>query len=589
MKAKIRIKIILALTLFVLVSILSVLIWTHRDTFLALIDPTYNYQEPYNMLLREKEADLMESQQYQINPIKMGHGCGSAKVKYQSSDETIATVDKNGLLTALKPGYCEITLTSRKIVRVMKINIFEKPQQLGLDRNEATIRVKDRYQIEYEVTPEESFQKVSFTIGDEEILSVDEQGMVRALKEGSTTVEVMTGNGLKQTVSFEVESEAARMSFAKSSLVILLGRDNTQKVTIGNEEQVGAVTYSSTNPKVASVGQDGRVSALSVGKTTIWANSANGLRCSYKVEVKISDIQIPVVCVPMMKDHIFQCNTAFQSINADAHVLYKSADEKIASVSADGLITANGYGNTVITAYSSDGKDKVDIRVEVSNRFVANGLDVSKWQGGISLSDWQKVKSQGFDFAYLRMAYSTLTKGYQDQYFKANYRNAKAAGLDVGIYHYVMCTDEESALEEAMSLLYHLSRDNYQFEYPIMMDFEHYSQTSLPADTQQLIIKKYCDTLRQAGYDVVLYSPASNLRKLDKEFLKQYGPKGTDLAGVALAQWSTLNANLHYKGTYTIWQYTSDGKVAGLRGRIDMDLALFDYPSYSRENHLNGY
>ena len=113
MKAKIRIKIILALTLFVLVSILSVLIWTHRDTFLALIDPTYNYQEPYNMLLREKEADLMESQQYQINPIKMGHGCGSAKVKYQSSDETIATVDKNGLLTALKPGYCEITLTSR--------------------------------------------------------------------------------------------------------------------------------------------------------------------------------------------------------------------------------------------------------------------------------------------------------------------------------------------------------------------------------------------------------------------------------------------------------------------------------------------
>ena len=62
-----------------------------------------------------------------------------------------------------------------------------------------------------------------------------------------------------------------------------------------------------------------------------------------------------------------------------------------------------------------------------------------------------------------------------------------------------MGTDEESAMEEAVSLLYHLSRGNYQFEYPIMMDFEHSTQTSLPADTQQLIIKKYCDIIRDAG------------------------------------------------------------------------------------------
>ena len=37
------------------------------------------------------------------------------------------------------------------------------------------------------------------------------------------------------------------------------------------------------------------------------------------------------------------------------------------------------------------------------------------------------------------------------------------------------------------------------------------------------------------------------------------------------------------------FQYTSDGKVDGLRGRIDMDLAVFDYPTYMKENHLNGY
>ena len=579
----------MAVTLFILSGILAILMWLHRDTFLALFDPTFNYQEPYNMLLREKEVGMMESQQYQINPIRMGHGCGSARVRYQSSDETVATVDKNGLLTALQPGYCEITLTSRKIVRVMKFYVYEKPQQLILDTAEATIRVKDRYQLEYEVLPEESYQPVSFTIADEEILSVSEDGVVRALKEGHTTVDIVTGNGLVQTMSFEVESEAAKMVFSTSSQVVLLGRTYVQKVKVGNEEQVGTVSYTSTNPQVASVGPDGKVSALSVGKTTIWATSSSGLRCSYRVEVKISDIQIPVVCVPMMKGRTFQCNTAFQSINADARVLYRSADESVASISADGLITANGYGTTVLTAWSSDGHDRVDIKVEVSDRFVANGLDVSKWQGNITQENWNTVKAQGYDFAYIRIAYSTVKNGYQDQYFQANYQRAKAAGLDVGIYHYVMCTDEQSAVEEAASLLYYLSRGSYQFEYPIMMDFEHSSQMSLPADSQMLIISRYCDIIRQAGYEVVVYCPASDLRKLDREFLKQYGPRGTDLAGVALAQWSTLNANLHYKGSYVLWQYTSDGKVDGLRGRIDMDLALFDYPAYIREHHLNGY
>ncbi|MCR5067391.1 MAG: Ig-like domain-containing protein [Erysipelotrichaceae bacterium] len=589
MKAKIRIKIFLAIILFILTSILAVLMWLHRDTFLALIDPTYNYQEPYNMLLRENNVQLMESQQYQINPIKMGHACGSAKVKYQSSDEEIATVSKDGMLQALKPGYVEITLTSRKIVRVMKFTIYEKPQQLNLFEQETTLRVGSSYQIDYEVLPEESFQPVSFIIGDEELIRVNEQGIIKALKEGNTTVQIETGNGLSQTVYVEVESEAAKLSFDTSSLVILLGKNNTQKVKVGNPEEAGAITYTSTNPKVARVNENGKVSALSVGKTTIWATSASGLRCSYKVEVKISDIQIPVTRAPMMLGRIFQCNTSFQSINADAVVLYKSDDEKVASVTDKGLIRANGYGNTIITAYSSDGKDKVEIRVEVSDRFVANGIDVSKWQGSISADSWVKVKQQGIDFAYIRIAYSTLKKGYRDQYFAANYRNAKAAGLDVGIYHYVMCTDEESAVEEAASLLYHLSRGDYQFEYPIMMDFEHSSQTSLPADTQMAIIKTYCDIIREAGYDVVVYSFSNNLRKLDKEFLKQYGPKGTDLAGVAVAQWSTLNPNLHYKGTFTLWQYTSDGKVDGLRGRIDMDLAVFDYPTYMKENHLNGY
>ena len=54
------------------------------------------------------------------------------------------------------------------------------------------------------------------------------------------------------------------------------------------------------------------------------------------------------------------------------------------------------------------------------------------------------------------------------------------------------------------------------------------------------------------------------------------------------AHWNVTEPNL-YEGDYTIWQYTSTGHVWGINGNVDMNLSYFDYPSYMKANHLNGY
>lgn len=79
---------------------------------------------------------------------------------------------------------------------------------------------------------------------------------------------------------------------------------------------------------------------------------------------------------------------------------------------------------------------------------VANGIDVSKWQGDI---DWQAVKADGVEFAMIRMGLGNKNdSGYRvDPYFVANVEGAVAAGVDVGCYFYSYATSADEARNEA--------------------------------------------------------------------------------------------------------------------------------------------
>ncbi|MGN0518513.1 MAG: GH25 family lysozyme, partial [Acutalibacteraceae bacterium] len=110
------------------------------------------------------------------------------------------------------------------------------------------------------------------------------------------------------------------------------------------------------------------------------------------------------------------------------------------------------------------------------NKIYAKGIDVSKWQASIN---WTNVAADGVDFAILRAAV-TVSPGAsvgKDSYFETNYANAKAAGIDVGVYMYGCAITTDQAIAEADGL-YNIIKGK-QFEYPIYYDVEYEDQKTV--------------------------------------------------------------------------------------------------------------
>lgn len=204
-----------------------------------------------------------------------------------------------------------------------------------------------------------------------------------------------------------------------------------------------------------------------------------------------------------------------------------------------------------------------------------NGIDVSRYQGAV---DWQAVKESGYvDFAILRAGFGRYTS-QKDLQFERNYAGAKAAGIPVGAYWYSYAKSAEEAREEANACLQVLK--GKQFEFPIYFDIEDISQCNLGKAVLTAMCEAFCDTLEKAGYFAGVYANTWWFTsKLDHTHLA--GEYTIWLADHRAGYNKTLKRDIH--------QYTSNGHVAGISGRVDMNTCTRDFPGIIKNAGLNGF
>ena len=193
------------------------------------------------------------------------------------------------------------------------------------------------------------------------------------------------------------------------------------------------------------------------------------------------------------------------------------------------------------------------------------GIDVSKYQGNIN---WSKVKQDGIDFAIIRVGYRGYGTGkiVMDPYFKKNIEGALANNIHVGIYFYSVAKNEMEALEEANFTINAIK--NYNITYPVAFDLEDFNRHRLAGVSYDQLNKNaitFLNRIQSAGYTAMHYGskstfgPIWNMNNLNKYkvWLAHYTDKTT------------------YAGKYNIWQYTSNGIVSGISGRLDLNIAYF--------------
>ncbi len=201
---------------------------------------------------------------------------------------------------------------------------------------------------------------------------------------------------------------------------------------------------------------------------------------------------------------------------------------------------------------------------EYSFRF---GIDVSYYQEKI---DWQKVAADGVEFAMIRLGYRGWSDGalYMDERFTENIQGAQAAGIDVGVYFFTQAVNETEAKQEAEYVLSKLK--DYELQMPIALDVEdtdsggegRMDRISVSQRSRNAAV--FCQTIKDAGYDSMIYcNMYYEAYKLDLQLLSGFP--------IWYADYSRYPQTPYH---FRIWQYTSSGKVDGIKGRVDLNIQM---------------
>ena len=198
----------------------------------------------------------------------------------------------------------------------------------------------------------------------------------------------------------------------------------------------------------------------------------------------------------------------------------------------------------------------------------ALGIDVSFYNKGIN---WPAVKAQGIDFAILRAGGRGWETGliYSDACFAQNLRNAKKAGIKLGVYFYSTAATPAEAIAEAVYVTGCLN--GCELDFPIFFDTEQSGDypkgraDRLSKARRAEIIEAFCHTVMDSGYRAGIYSGQFFFRDhVAFTPLKQYT--------IWLASYTKYNRLPGFDDRYDIWQFTDSGTVNGIRGMVDMNV-----------------
>ena len=230
---------------------------------------------------------------------KLAKAASKLTVEWTSSDESVATVDATGMVVAVSAGEADITasVTDSEMSAVCKVTVKVAAKDITVPDN-LDVKLNDGNEttVEATVSPADATDvKVSYASTDEAVATVDKDGRVQVLQPGEcdiTTTLMQDGEKVTEKTThvkafYEVESITLDSNEGK----LTVGNSHTIKATVAPEEVAAETTieWSSSNEKVATVDENGKVTAIAAGEATITAN-AGEKSTTYKLTVQAKKV-----------------------------------------------------------------------------------------------------------------------------------------------------------------------------------------------------------------------------------------------------------------------------------------------------------
>jgi uncharacterized protein YjdB len=363
------------------------------------------------------KLDTVNNRNVQLNVQVNPSNASNKSVTWSSSNPNVATVDSRGYVTAIAPGEAVITVTSAdgKISNSARVVVEEpKPQEIPVNSITfvgGTMYVLDTEtnktaQLRVEINPSDATNKsVRWSSSNPNVAKVDDNGFVTAIAPGQTTITVASVDGkvsasatvrvdkVEKTIKVQdikFPATIYRMNKKENNLLEL----NPQLFPLNATDKT--LVWKSTNPSVATVDENGTVTAVAGGSTRIIVSSVDGgVTETVYVEVEnnevipVSDIKFPqrVYNLDLETTKTLQLNPTVLPDNATIKTLtWKSSNPAVATVDSNGLVTILGTGATSIIATSADGQVTESVRVVVEAKARVTDIKFLEDRKGVTLS-----------------------------------------------------------------------------------------------------------------------------------------------------------------------------------------------------------
>ena len=289
-------------------------------------------------------------------------------VTWSTSDASIVTVDESGKVTAVKEGSATITAKAGDKSATCKVTISKNViAVVDITLNKTTLSLKegDSETLVATVKPDDATDKtVTWSTSDASIATVDSNGKVTAVKEGTATITAKAGDKsatCSVTVSKKVVA-VTEITLNKSSLKLNEGDSETLVATVKPDNATDkTVTWTTSDATIATVDEVGKVTAVKEGTATITAKAGEkSATCSITVSKKI----IAVEGISLNKTELVLSIGSTETLKAtvtpenatEKSLVWSCTNETVAVVNQEGVVRAVGIGVATVKVLTKDGE-----------------------------------------------------------------------------------------------------------------------------------------------------------------------------------------------------------------------------------------
>lgn len=336
--------------------------------------------------LDKSELSLKKGESASLNATIFPENASDKSLKWGSSDVSVATVDAYGNVKAEGNGEATVFVSSSDggFTAYCNVKVGTPVTGISLDPREFTLEtIGSSFTVKPVISPEDASDLgVVWESADTKVVSVASDGTVTAIGPGTTTVKATTNDGsFTSNCVVSVKSPAQHVSLDKTSLKLLEGESGKLTATVYplNSTQK-TLTWVSDHPDVASVDNEGNVTARKAGTATITVKVAENVIAVCKVTVisRVTGISLSETTVELKPGETHQLTATVLPQNAsNAEVTWYSDKESVATVSQSGLVTGVGPGETTVHAVTTDGGKMASCLVKVGTPVKGITLSVS--------------------------------------------------------------------------------------------------------------------------------------------------------------------------------------------------------------------